>query len=50
VAAGRPQREQQAQVVERQAARGEQERLPPLLAKRRPDLVALLQQGVVQAV
>jgi len=48
VAAGRPQRHQQAQVVERQPACGEQECLPPFLAERRPDLVTLREKGFVQ--
>jgi hypothetical protein len=50
MAAGRAQRHQQAQVVERQPACGEQERLPPLPAKRRPDLVSLGEKGFVQPV
>ena len=48
MAPGRPQRQQQAQVVERQAARGEQERLPPPPPERSPDLVTLREQGFVQ--
>ena len=46
VGAHGPDGEQQAQVVEQQAAGGEQGGLPPLLAEHRADQVALLQEPV----
>ena len=48
VSPGGPQRGEQAQVVERETASGQQRRLPPLPAQHGPDVVALGQQGLVQ--
>jgi hypothetical protein len=45
VGADGPDAEQQAQVVEDQAAHGEEGGLPPLLAEHGPDDVALVEQA-----